>query len=66
MGLVNLALLIFQGLGLEQTVEGLIRNGLMNLKIGLSTASPLIKHIDLPVSCLETLLRRELVTSHLS
>jgi hypothetical protein len=42
MGLVNLALLIFQGLGFEQNVEGLILNGLMNLEIGLSTASPLI------------------------
>jgi hypothetical protein len=33
MGLVNLALLIFQGPGLEQNVEGLILNGSMNLEI---------------------------------
>jgi hypothetical protein len=33
MGLVNLALLIFQGPRLEQNVEGLILNGSMNLEI---------------------------------
>lgn len=66
MGLVNLALLFFLGLGLEQKIEGSILNVLMNLETGLSTVSPPIEHIALLVSCLEIPLRREQVTSFLS
>ena len=63
MVLANLELLVFHLLGLEIKIEGLILNGLMNLQIGLSTASPPIEHIVLFVSCLETPLRKRLGTS---
>jgi hypothetical protein len=65
MGPVNHGFLIFQQEILVVKIEGLIRSGLMNTGVGLSTVSLQTKHIVFVVSYSDAAIIKKQVIQHL-